>query len=75
VKDPLPVNVLTRRRSGGQTDGGAEGDRANYYRGQGRELSRLQRTVGENPKAAGAALGRTGLAWALINSPAFLFNH
>ena len=40
------------------------------------ELPRLQRAVAELVIPADArALGAQDLAWALINSPAFLFNH
>jgi hypothetical protein len=77
LKDPLPVNVLTAiavpaaKRTPEQ-----KALVTNYYRGQDAELSRLQRDVAENPKPAGPRLlGAQDLAWALINSPAFLFNH
>ena len=49
---------------------------ANYYRGIDADLARLQRSYTEfivppSPRA----LGAQDLAWALMNSPAFLFNH
>jgi hypothetical protein len=48
----------------------------NHYRSIDAELARLQRRVNEYPVPADArTLGAQDLAWALINSPAFLFNH
>lgn len=48
----------------------------NYVRSIDQELARLQRAVSENPAPASPrVLGAQDLAWALINSPAFLFNH
>jgi hypothetical protein len=49
---------------------------ANYYRSIDQDLARLQRSYNEyivptSPRAVGAQ----DLAWALMNSPAFLFNH
>ena len=47
-----------------------------YRRSTDQELARLQRSVAELVIPADArALGAQDLAWALINSPAFLFNH
>jgi hypothetical protein len=47
-----------------------------YFRGQDKELARLQRQVSDfghpgDPRLVGAQ----DVAWALLNSPAFLFNH
>ena len=48
----------------------------NHYRSIDQELARLQRRVGELVVPADArTMGAQDLAWALINSPAFLFNH
>jgi hypothetical protein len=48
----------------------------NHYRSIDAELARLQRRVSEFPVPPDArTLGAQDLAWALINSPAFLFNH
>jgi hypothetical protein len=47
-----------------------------YFRSQDQELQRLQRAVAEHAVPPNArALGAQDLAWALINNPAFLFNH
>jgi Protein of unknown function (DUF1549)/Protein of unknown function (DUF1553) len=49
---------------------------ADYYRSIDQELGRLQRAVAEHVVPPNArALGAQDLAWALINNPAFLFNH
>ncbi len=48
----------------------------NYYRSVDGELARLQQRLAAFPVPPDArTLGAQDLAWALINSPAFLFNH
>jgi hypothetical protein len=47
-----------------------------YYRSNDAEFMRLRRRVEEYVVPADArTMGAQDLAWALINSPAFLFNH
>jgi hypothetical protein len=49
---------------------------ANYFRSRDTELARLQRELADHPLPRDPRLiGAQDLAWALINSPAFLFNH
>ena len=48
----------------------------NYVRSLDQELARLQRAVNEYPvPPSPRVLGAQDLTWALMNSPAFLFNH
>ena len=48
----------------------------NYVRSIDQELARLQRAVNEYPvPPSPRVLGAQDLSWALMNSPAFLFNH
>lgn len=48
----------------------------NYVRSIDQDLARLQRAVNEYPvPPSPRVLGAQDLAWALMNSPAFLFNH
>jgi hypothetical protein len=47
-----------------------------YYRSTDTELARLTKAVAEHPKPFDQRLlGAQDLTWALLNSPAFLFNH
>jgi hypothetical protein len=63
----LPANERTKEQQAQVT---------NYYRSIDQELARLQRRVSEyTVPASPRALGAQDLTWALINSPAFLFNH
>jgi hypothetical protein len=65
------VNIEPARRTPEQK---AELER--YYRAQDAELIRLTQAVTEfGPPGDRRLIGAQDLAWALINSPAFLFNH
>jgi hypothetical protein len=64
---PLPPTMRTPQQKQALLD---------YFRSQDQELKRLQKAVAENAVPPNArALGAQDLAWALINNPAFLFNH
>jgi hypothetical protein len=48
----------------------------NYVRSIDQELGRLQRSLNDYPvPPSPRVLGAQDLTWALMNSPAFLFNH
>ena len=65
------VTVLAEKRTAEQ-----KAALLNYQRSTDSELARLQRSAAELVIPADArALGAQDLAWALLNSPAFLFNH
>jgi hypothetical protein len=64
---PIPVSQRTPQQTQAMM---------NYFRSQDQELQRLQRAVAEHAVPPNSrALGAQDLAWALINNPAFLFNH
>ncbi len=74
----LPANIATvlavpaaKRTPAQQTE------LANYYRSLDPELARLTAAVAQhaNDRVNARLLGAQDLVWALINSPAFLFNH
>jgi hypothetical protein len=48
---------------------------ANYFRSVDGELARLRAEAAQQPPADQRVLGAQDLAWALINTPGFLFNH
>src|SRR5262249_8905167 len=77
LRNALPENILAAIQV--QLDKRTPEQKAlvtNYYRGQDAELKRLQQSLAESPKPASPRLlGAQDLAWALINNPAFLFNH
>jgi hypothetical protein len=50
-------------------------DLRNRYLAQDAEYQRLAREAAKVPPADPRVLGAQDLAWALINTPAFLFNH
>lgn len=64
------VEVPAARRTADQ-----EGRLRALYLAQDKEYQRLAAEAAEAPPADPRVLGAQDLAWALINSPAFLFNH
>ncbi|HLW63886.1 MAG TPA: DUF1549 domain-containing protein [Gemmataceae bacterium] len=77
LRDQLPANVMKAiavpldKRTPDQ-----KAAVANYYRGLDGELQRLQQELANAPALTDDRLiGAQDLAWALINSPGFLFNH
>ena len=75
--DSLPENIVTilaldpEKRTPQQVE-----DLKRHYRGNDTELARLRKAVTDYPKPSDPRLvGLQDLTWALMNSPAFLFNH
>jgi WD40 repeat protein len=74
---PLPENVAKILAVPAENRGEEQkSDVAAYYRSIDGELARLTQAVAQhsNDRANSRLLGAQDLAWALINSPAFLFN-
>ena len=76
LSSPVPaevaalVEVPTAKRTADQ-----EGRLRALYLAQDKEYARLAAEAADAPPADPRVLGAQDLAWALINSPAFLFNH
>lgn len=75
--DSLPENIVTilaldpEKRTPQQKE-----DLKRQFRGDDAELARLRKAVADYPKPSDPRLiGAQDLTWALMNSPAFLFNH
>ncbi len=73
----VPENIAqVLRIPADQRDAGQKATLTGYFRSLDPELARRQRALAEHDLPVNArALGAQDLTWALLNSPAFLFNH
>jgi hypothetical protein len=82
LKPPVPLQILPEEIAGAikvaakDRTAAQKATLTNYFRSRDAELARLQREYNELVIPADArTMAAQDLAWALMNSPAFLFNH